>query len=313
MALVNNKNLKNLENELDLWELVLIVFRGKWIVISVTAFASILGVIYSLSLPNIYKSQALLVPVNPSTGISSAVRSYGGLAGFAGINIPPDGDEGNSAKALKKINSLSFFENNILPNIFLPDLMAIESWDSKSNTIAYDQDLYNKDKNLWTREYAYPQQQIPSAQESFEIYMKHLRLTEDEITGFITISIKHQSPLIAKQWTELVVNEVNSFYRQKDRAESEKAADYLNIQMSVTDLSEIKQVLAQLMQEEIKKLSLIEANEFYVFDYIDPPAVMEKKSAPRRSIICIISAIIGAIFGTILVFMKHFLLRKRAI
>ena len=50
----------------------------------------------------------------------------------------------------------------------------------------------------------------------------------------------------------------------------------------MTGLSEIKQVLAQLLQEETKKLTLIEANQFYVFDYIDPPAVMEQKSEPNR-------------------------------
>jgi hypothetical protein len=53
---------------------------------------------------------------------------------------------------------------------------------------------------------------------------KHLSLSEDKKSGFITLSIKHQSPFVAKQWVELVVNEINSFYRQKDKLESEKAA-----------------------------------------------------------------------------------------
>ena len=46
----------------------------------------------------------------------------------------------------------------------------------------------------------------------------------------------------------------------------------------MSGLSEIKQALAKLLQEETKKLALIEAKEFYVFDYIDPPVVMETKS-----------------------------------
>ena len=45
---------------------------------------------------------------------------------------------------------------------------------------------------------------------------------------------------------------------------------------------------AEELQEQIQKLTLIEANEFYVFEYIDPPAVMEKKSDPNRKLICII-------------------------
>ena len=124
--------------------------------------------------------------------------------------------------------------------------------------------------------------QVPK--KALEYLNQHLSLSEDKKSGFITLSIKHQSPFIAKQWAELVINEVNAFYRQKDKSESEKAVSYLNQQISMTGLSEIKQVIAQLLQEETKKLTLIEANQYYVFDYIDPPAVMEKKSEPKRAL-----------------------------
>jgi len=136
-------------------------------------------------------------------------------------------------------------------------------------------------------------------------------LNEDKISGFITLSIKHQSPFVARQWVELVVNEINGFYRQKDKLESERAVSYLNQKISVTSLSEVKYVLAQLLQEETKKLTLIEANQFYVFDYIDPPVVMEKKSEPRRSIIVIISSIFGGFLSIFIVLIRHYAFRKK--
>ena len=74
----------------------------------------------------------------------------------------------------------------------------------------------------------------------------------------------------------------------------------------MTDLSEIKEVIAQLLQEETKKLTLIEANESYVFDYIDPPAVMEVKTEPKRFLICIISAILGVMLSIALVLIRHY-------
>ena len=306
-----NKRPNDFDDEIDLRELFYVLLEGKWIIVSVTAFVSIIGVIYSLLLPNIYESKALLVAVNPSSNISGALGGYSGLAGLAGINLP-SGGEGNSVKAIQKISSLSFFENNILTNIYLPDLMAVKSWNSKTNTVVYDKSIYEANTNSWIRDYSYPQQQIPSAQESFEVFKtEHLSLSEDKKSGFITLSIKHQSPFVAKQWVELVVNEVNAFYRQKDKSESEKAVSYLNQQISMTGLSEIKQVLAQLLQEETKKLTLIEANQFYVFDYIDPPAAMEQKIAPSRALICIISAILGSILSLVLVLIKHFVFKEK--
>ena len=310
----SNKHPNDFDDEIDLRELFYVLLEGKWIIVSLTAFVSIIGVIYSLLLPNIYESKAMLVPVNSSSGISGALGSYSGLAGLAGISLPSGGDEGNSAKAIQKISSLSFFENNILPNIHLPDLMAVKSWNSKTNTLTFDDSIYDTNSNTWIRDFSYPQQQIPSAQESFEVFKTaHLSLSEDKKSGFITLAIKHQSPFIAKQWVELVINEVNAFYRQKDKSESEKAVSYLNQQISITGLSEIKQVIAQLLQEETKKLTLIEANQYYVFDYIDPPAVMEKKSEPKRALICILSALLGGMLSVLLVLIRHYAFNKKTL
>lgn len=309
----NNKHPKDFDDEIDLRELFYVLLGGKWIIVSLTAFVSIFGVIYSLSLPNIYESKALLVPVNPSSGISGALGSYTGLAGLAGISLPPGDDEGNSAKAIQKISSLSFFENNMLANIHLPDLMAVKSWNPKTNIVAYDESIYDTSSNTWVRDYSYPRQQIPSAQESYEVFKQHVSLSEDKKSGFITLSMKHQSPYVAKQWTELIVNEVNAFYRQKDKSESEKIVSYLNQQISMTGFSEIKLVLAQLLQEETKKLTLIEANQYYVFDYIDPPAVMEKKSEPKRALICILSAILGGMLSILLVLIRHYFFSEKTL
>lgn len=311
----NNNHLKDIDDEIDLLELLSIILKEKRMIISITAFISILGVIYSLLLPNIYQSKALLVPVNVADSITGSMGAYGGLAGLAGINLPSAlNDVGNSVKAIHKINSLSFFEKNILTNIYLPDLMAAKSWSSRTNTLIYDDNIYDIDSNTWVRDISYPKQKIPSAQESFKAFKsKHLSLSEDKKTGFITLSIKHKSPYIAKEWVELIVNEVNSFYRKKDKAESEKAVNYLNKQISMTTLSEIKQVVAQLLQEETKKLTLIEANQSYVFDYIDPPAVMERKSEPSRAKICILISLFGGMLSIALVLLKHYVFKKKDI
>lgn len=299
-------------DEIDLRQLFYILSAGKWNIVSVTAFVSIIGVIYSLSLPNLYESKALLAPVNSSNSIAGGLGGYSGLAGLAGINLSSGADDSNSAEAMQKIGSLSFFENNIITNIHLPDLMAVKSWNSKTNILAYDDNIYDKKTNTWIRKYSHPKQQIPSTQESFEVFKEeHLTLSEDKKSGFINLSIKHQSPYVAKQWTELVVSEINSFYRIKDKIESEKATSYLKKQIATTSFSEIKEALAELLQDETKKLTLIEANKFYVFDYIDTPAVMEKKTEPRRTLILIFSVLLGGIIGMMMVLIKHYFYGKK--
>lgn len=295
------------DDGMDLLELFMILWKGKLIIILVTFLISICGVIYSLKLPNIFQSKALLAPVNTSSDISRSLKNFSSIGRLAGFNVPGSSDEdSNTEEAMQKLISLSFFENSVLPNIFLPDLMALKRWDYESNTIHYDEVIYDFSASAWVRDYSYPYKQKPSPQESFEHFLNHFSIGEDSETGFITITMKHQSPYIAKEWIEIVVNQVNSFFRKKDKAASEKSITYLNEQIALTNFSEVKEVISQLLQKETQKLALIEANEYYVFDYIDPPAIMEIKSEPRRAIICIVFALVGGVLGCFIVLLKYF-------
>ena len=298
----NNINTKATANqeEIDLKQLFDTIWSGKWIIISFTTSLSIMAVLYSITLPNVYKSEALLSPV-VSEGTNEAVSNMGGLASLAGINLQTQ-SVGNSTKALKKLTTLSFYEDNILPNIFLPDLMALDSWDSKNNKIIYDKNVFNSDTQTWNK--------IPSPQKSYKYFMRVLNFTRDFETGFVTISIRHESPYIAQKWTNLIVNQLNDFFRAKDKQEAEAAMVYLNNQMAQTSYTEIKQVIAQLLQNKMQQLTLIEANEFYVFSYLDPPKVMEEKIEPNRKSISILGALLGGLLGILIVIIREYLSKK---
>ena len=301
-------NIQGISNdELDLRELLFVIFDGRWIVSSITLVLSISAVFFSLSLPNIYQSEALLVPVDSTDGISGAMQNYSGLASLAGVNLSSQGDNNNAAQAFEKLTSLSFFEKNIIPNIFLPELMAIESWDPKTNKLIFDKNIYDEVTDSWVRDYEYPKKPIPTAQESFVTFKtNHLTINEDKKTGFILIAVKHQSPYVAKKWVELVIDQINAFYREKDKEDAQKAVSFLNSQIAKTNFTEIKQVIAELLQQETQKLTLIEVNESYVFEYIDPPAVMEEKAEPKRALICIFGAIFGLLMGIFVVLIREY-------
>ena len=294
-----------IEDEIDLAVLVRALIQGKWIILGFTSIASIIVVIYSLSLPNIYTGEALLVPVSSKDSVGGGTsQSLGGLASLAGLSLSDSSY--TSIVAVEKLQSLSFFEDKILSQINLPDLMAIKSWNLSSNSITYDEEIYDDQSATWTREVVPPQKPKPTAQESFKAFMEHINVVKNIQTNLVTISVNHQSPFVAKQWADLVVTEINAFYREKDRSEAKFAVDYLNEQLSQTRLSEVKMVIAEVLAQQIQKLTLIEANDNYVFEYIDPPAVMEKKSAPRRAIICIIGALLGGFLGALVALIRYF-------
>ena len=291
-------NLENLEDEIDIPYLIQSIWKGKKIVLTLTIIFSILSVSYSLYLPNIYQSTALLSPVGERTSNMES-SGIGGLANLAGISLSSQTNS-NSAKALKKIRTLSFFEDNVLPNIYLPDLVAVDSWDSENNRVLYN-NKYDSELGILL--------DTPSTQKSFKTFMRQVSFDEDS-SGFITISVKHHSPYVAKEWTELIVNQLNQFFRTQDKLEAQASMDFLNIQIAQTSYTEIKEIIAQLLQQNIQQLTLIEASDFYVFSYLDPPIVEEDKVEPKRASISILGAVLGFMLGLLIVLLPDFFRTK---
>lgn len=296
----NSNNLNNnneLGDEIDIKALVNIILTNMRLIIASTSLFAIMALIYSLTLPNIYQSTALLSPVGDQGSSNQPLNNIGGLASLAGINISsPSG--GNSTKAITKITTLSFFKENILPNIFLPDLMAVKTWDEESNSVIYNDSIYSLQTEKWN--------EIPHPQKSYKAFNDKLKVSQDYDTKFLTISIKHESPHIAKEWTELIVNQINDYFRAKDKLEAESAMKFLNSQMALTSYTEIKQVVAQILKQKMQQLTLIEANKFYVFSYLDQPAVARKKIEPSRTSICILGTLLGFMLGVLIVLVRSY-------
>ena len=298
-------------DQINIIDLLQILLKKIKLIILVTALSSILGIIYSINLPNIYESKSILVPTNSSGIFSGSIPSLIGLAGIASPGVSGS-EENNTIQALEKIKTLSFFEENILPNIFLPDLMAIDKWDKNKNIITYDNKIFIPESGTWTLDNNNNSKK-PTAQKSHKAFIDILDLNSGKETGLIYLSIKHQSPFIAKKWCELIINQINDFYRQKDKSKAETAVEFLNKQIIMTNLSELKESISSLLREETKKLTLIEANIFYVFEYVDPPAVMEEKSLPKRAIIVILCMFLGGIISVIYILLSHFSFFSRSI
>ena len=97
---VMDKN--NSKEEIDLVGLLNLIWESKKIIVATTAVFSIVAVIYSLSLPDIYESKALLSPVNEDIASNQSMGNVSGLANLAGISIS-NAANSNSLKAIKKV------------------------------------------------------------------------------------------------------------------------------------------------------------------------------------------------------------------
>jgi hypothetical protein len=299
------------DDEIDLRELFGVLWRGKVQIVLVTALLAVLSIFYALSLPNVYRSEALLAPTQEQDSLAGAMQGLSGLAGLAGISLQ-EGSASQAAQALEVLSSRSFFAEKIYPSIHLPDLMADPRWDPETNTLSYDDDLYDAGRGQWVREVGFPRQATPTAQEAHDFFIENtLNVSSDILTGFVTLSIDHVSPFIARDWAELMILEINEQFRARDHEIALSSIAYLNNQIAITSVVEVRQALSQLLQNQIQTSMLTDAKPDYVFSLIDPPVPPEIKNSPGRALIVILATLLGGMLGVVAVLLR--LTKKKAI
>ena len=124
---------------------------------------------------------------------------------------------------------------------------------------------------------------------------------------FITISIKTNSPFIAQKWNKNIIENINMSMREDEKRRTSKSIEFLNEQSNKVNYSEIKKAISSLLQEQIKSLMLIEANDEYIFKVVNSPTAPELKAEPKRSLIVILAALGGFILGLLYILIVNYL------
>jgi uncharacterized protein involved in exopolysaccharide biosynthesis len=295
------------DDEIDLKELFMVLWGGKWLISAVTGLAAAISVAVALSLPNIYTATALLAPAESSGGgLSGLMKQYGGLASLAGVSLP-GGEEGSRAQlGMQLMKSRAFIGDFVERRDILPELMAVESWDAESGDIIFDADDFEAATATWVRDVDFPKQPKPSLLEAHEEFMDILSVSEDKQTAYVTVSVDHHSPVIAAQWVNWLVEDVNAAVKAQDVAEAEKSIEYLKQQVANTSLADLQAMFFELIQSQTETVMLAEVRPEYVFKTIDPAVIPEEKSKPSRALICVLGTLLGGMLGVVIVLIRHY-------
>ncbi|PMO41099.1 lipopolysaccharide biosynthesis protein [Vibrio sp. 10N.222.52.B12] len=299
------------DDEIDLRELFGTLWKGKWIIIATTFVFTVGAVLYALSLPNIYKSDALLAPAESSSGggLSKMAGQLGGLAALAGVNLGA-GESSQTDLAVQVMKSRQFVEAFINKHDLLVPLMAAKDWDLANNKLIFDEELYNPTTGEWLREPDGLRGVTPTAQEAFEVFNKEtLSITQDKESGLYTVSVKHYSPYIAQQWVNWLIEDINKVMRERTISETSQNLAYLNTQLQKTAVADMQSTFYKLIEEQTKSLMLAEVQEEFIFKVVDPAVVPELKDGPKRALICVLGTLLGGMLGVAIVLIR-FAFRK---
>lgn len=299
------------DDEIDLRELFIALWKGKWIIILSTMVFAAGAVAYALYLPNIYRSDVLLAPAESSGsgGLSKMAAQYGGLASLAGINLG-GGSSSQTDLAVQVLKSRQFIDAFIQKHDLLVPLMVSKGWDLGANKLVYNAEVYDQTSGKWLREAKGLRGSIPTAQEAYEQFSKEvLAVSQDKESGLYTIGVSFYSPYVAQQWASWLVEDINQVMRERTIAESTQNLNYLNEQLSKTAVADMQSTFYTLIEEQTKSLMLAEVQEEFIFKVVDPAVVPELKAKPKRALIAVLGTLLGGMLGVAVVLVR-FAFRK---
>ena len=303
------KRKSDLNDEIDLNLLFGILWSKKYLLSTATVLLTALAIFFIISLPNIYKSYAVVMPNknDSASGAISSLSSISGLANFAGINIQNTAGVSRTNLAISTVRSYSFFKEYAKDSNLIFDLIAVKGWDGKNNTLTIDSNYYDQEKLEWTTEFSNPLENEVLLQSAYEKYLEAITIEANEDDGTIAIGFKHFSPFTAKYNVESIISKINFDIRKRDISKANLAINFLQDEEQKVFNNDLRKLIFEMQKEEIAKSMLANISEQYVFEVIDPPYVPVKKSEPSRGVMVIFATLSSFFLSCFLVLMHRYI------
>jgi len=284
------------EDEINLLDLLIVLLKHKLLIIGIVFIAAIGSVIYAKSLPNIYRSEATIIPrAEEKTAVPSALAALGGLGGIAGEMLGLGGG-GSLDKFETVLNSRTFatkiykeHKDEILPVLY--------------------EDAWDADNKKWHADVEKP----PTVQDINKAISGMLIAKSDKKTGTLALQVEHTDPAYAKKMVEYYLTELSDSLREetlRDAAENQK---FLNELIEKTSDVLLKEKIYTLLAKEIEKQTFASAQNPYSFQILDPPIIpdLDKKVKPKRSMICMLSVIVAFFLAVFAAFLLEYINNTR--
>jgi len=283
--LIVDKRSQPASQALDLFRLL---WRSKYILLTGAFLGFAIGAVAAWLTPPAYRATVVMMP-NAETGfadgLGSALGQAGGLAALVGL-----GRDGNRVdEAIAILESRKFTESLIIEHQLLPKLFP-KAW----NSAAGEWRVSNSDQ--------------PKAFDGFVRFQKLQRVRRDNKSGLVRLELIWPDAVEAADLANSMVARLNDDMRERDIAEATRSVELLNLELSRTEVVAIQSSIQKLIEANIRRRTLANTRQDYVFRVIDPAVAIESGHyfRPRPLLYVAAGGFSGLLLGAVFVALMHF-------
>ena len=113
----------------------------------------------------------------------------------------------------------------------------------------------------------------------------------------VELSFEWFDPIQAAEFSNALGREINAIMKARDVAQAEKTISYLRSQLTGEATQEIRLMIFRQIEHELKKKTVAEVVEEYVFVVVDPAVPVERRSTPKRVRLVLVGMVLGVLLG----------------
>lgn len=290
-------------DEIDLGELFRTLWAGRWMIALVALGMLVLAGIYLRVATYRHTAELFLTPAQ--SGGSSRLGGLGGLASFAGINLPQDSGELSFALYQQGVHSRGLAEAlsrhpDLMRTIFAAEWNAeTGQWEKPEGFVS---SAITSLKNvLGVPVYDW---RPPDAGRLQVFLQQEVEVTEDMKNPFVTVTFRHENPAFAVHFLTILNSELDSILRRKALERSTGNIAYLSEQLGKVTIAEHREAIAQALTEQEKERMAASSSAPYAADPFGAPSASVRPTSPRPTLVLAASLVMGGILGTLLVLVR---------
>ncbi|HAQ61463.1 TPA: hypothetical protein DCR49_05620 [Candidatus Delongbacteria bacterium] len=273
---------KNREFEIPLSDLIIILWRNRIVIISITLVFALVSIIYSLVVDEQFQVTCLLNPSEPSSEILLNPN-----ATFSGFSF----DKKVETPVVKLIH-LNLDSRDFLLNFY-------EKY-SSNKAIFGDRMLKIRDREDLTEE----EKELHMKDKFIEIMKSEvIQFSINSINNIVQISVKSTDKYLAYDLLNEIILRLKIFIKEQNvNVLKDEIEFYTNILSEVSDIK-IQNSINQLLADKIRKSFEISSS---LYSVVESPFVPSQRIFPKRKIIVVALTAIGFFVSIVTVFSLPF-------
>ncbi len=292
------------DEEMTLRDFMLIIARGKWIILATLTSVVVLVTLWMKTSVPLYTASMVVASATEAGagGLASKLAQYAELASFAGIELPSDETVSPFTQFIELQTSVTLARRlhdkyGVLYKVYEG------SWDSRNKRWTQPQGMVEAMKGQLRSFLNLPIWTPPSPIALAGYLENELELSAVGTTGMRKIQFRHKDSKFALRILRWVHGESDDLIREEALDRTSRQIAYIEGKLETVTVAEHRQSLVQLLSDQEKQMMMIQLDLPYAARIIEPPMVSDAPTFPKPFRFLALGAGLGFFVGILLVFL----------